>query len=288
MTEHQKGAIAISVVAVAFASMGIFARYLSVDLQLFQQTYLRIGLAALAAALVFRPHLSLIHILQTPRHEWFVVIFRAIMLYGAVVLFTAGILNTKYANVSLVAMVPLLPLFGYFLLRERLTGQKIAYITLGFIGVVFVALKGLSLTWGVGETYALLSAICFDVSYVGRKWHIGYLNNQEITVLMLGVGATFLFVAGTLVAGESMPVLSLGAAALFALLASASFNVFHLFYSNYGFQRIDVILAGQLLMLEVPVALAYGLVLYGEVPTAYELIGGGLIVWSAWQMNKIA
>ncbi len=287
MTEHQKGVLAITVVAVAFASMGIFARYLAVDLALFQQTYLRIGLAALIAALVFRRHLSLSRIKNAPFGEWVVVVFRAVMLYGAVALFTAAILHTKYANVSLVAMVPLLPLFGYFLLGEQVTRAKAAYVALGFVGVVMVALKGVSLEWGIGETYALLSAICFDFSYVARKWQTGHFGNQETTVLMLAIGAVFLVLAGTFVAGESLPALSLGMTAFVALIASAAFNVFHLYYSNYGFQRLEVTLAGQLLMLEVPVALAYGFALYGEMPALNELIGGALIVGSAWQMNRL-
>lgn len=287
MSEHQKGVLAITVVAVAFASMGIFARYLAVDLALFQQTYLRIGLAALMAAFVFRRHLSLSHIAHAPLRDMLIVVLRAVMLYGAVALFTAAILHTKYANVSLVAMVPLLPVFGYLLLGENVTRQKAAYVALGFLGVVLVAVKGVTLEWGIGETYALLSAILFDASYVARKWQSRYFGNQETTVLMLVVGAIFLIAAGTLAAGEPLPSLSLGLAALAALVASAAFNVFHLYFSNYGFERLEVTLAGQLLMLEVPVALAYGLLLYGEAPSAHELLGGALIVISAWQMNRL-
>lgn len=288
MPEHRKGFFAITVVAVAFASMGIFARYLSTDLALFQQTYLRIALAAVMAFVVFRKHISVRRVLSAPLKEVIVVAFRAVMLYGAVVLFTAAILHTKYANVSLVAMVPLLPLFGYFLLGEHVTREKIMYVALGFLGVVLVAVKGVSLQWGIGETYALMSAILFDLSYVARKWQTGYFGNQETTVWMLVIGAIFLFCAGTFVAGESVPALSLGMVAFLALIASAAFNVFHLYFSNYGFQRLEVTLAGQLLMLEVPVALLYGVLLYGEVPALHELLGGALIVISAWQMNRVA
>ena len=35
------------------------------------------------------------------------------------------------------------------------------------------------------------------------------------------------------------------------------------------------------------VALAYGFALYGEMPALNELIGGDLIVGSAWQMNRL-
>ncbi len=289
MTEHQKGVFAIVVVAIAFASMGIFVRFLGDSLELFQQTYLRIGLAALIGAVVFRRYLDISRARSAPVREWAIVIFRAVMLYGAVALFTAGILHTKYANVSIVAMVPLMPLFGYFLLGEHMNARKISYVLTGFAGVILVALNGIgTFSWGVGETYALLSALCFDMSYVARKWQSDHFSNKQTTVLMLFIGAMFLLCFSVFV-GEGAPRMStLGLAAALSLLASAAFNVFHLYYSNYGFERISVTLAGQLLMLEVPVALLYGVVLYGEFPVLRELLGGALIVWSAWQMNKIA
>lgn len=289
MSEHQKGVFAIIVVAVAFASMGIFVRFLDDSLQLFQQTYLRIGLATLIGVVVFRRYLNASRIYSAPVREWVIIIFRAVMLYGAVALFTAAILETKYANVSIVAMVPLMPLFGYFLLGEHMNIRKISYVFTGFVGVILVALNGIgTFSWGIGETYALFSALCFDMSYVARKWQSTHFNNKETTVLMLFMGGIFLFGLSVFI-GEGVPSVStLGIAALLSLLASAAFNVFHLYYSNYGFERISVTLAGQLLMLEVPVALIYGVLLYGEVPVLRELIGGALIVWSAWQMNRIA
>jgi drug/metabolite transporter (DMT)-like permease len=74
---------------------------------------------------------------------------------------------------------------------------------------------------------------------------------------------------------------------LFIIILSGLFNVANLFLTNYGFQRVTAVLASNLLTFESLFAIGIGIVLYKEFPTIKELLGGLLIVFSAYRMNKI-
>lgn len=70
------------------------------------------------------------------------------------------------------------------------------------------------------------------------------------------------------------------------LLLSALFNVVNLYLTNYGFQHVKAAVAGNILVLEVVFALLYGFLLFNEMPTLRESIGGLLIVASIYLVNK--
>lgn len=72
------------------------------------------------------------------------------------------------------------------------------------------------------------------------------------------------------------------------ILVAGLFNVVNLFLTNYGFQKVNAVLASNILMLEVVFAVGLAIFLYQEIPTLKELFGGFLIVASAYQMNKIS
>lgn len=287
MTETKKGVAALIVLAWVFATMGVFARYLGTEFALFEQTYLRIGLAFLIGVAVFYKHLSWKKLATLPKKDWAILIFRSVALYTGVVLFTEAVLTTKYGNASFVAVVPLLPLFGYIFLKERLGLRTLAYIALGFIGVSLIAIHDVrDLTFGYGEMAALLSALAFDISYVARRWHSDHFNNKESTVFMFFFGALFLL-AMSVVMGEPVPHLSdFTFPIVFALLGAAAFNVANLYLTNYGFERVKVGVAGNIITLEVVFALLYGVILFQEVPALREVIGGVLVLYSVWQINR--
>lgn len=267
--------------------MGVFARYLGTSFDLFEQTYLRIGVAFVLGLVLFARSITFKKLRILPRKDLLVLFFRAICLYTGVVLFTEGLLHTKLGNASFVAALPLLPVFGYFLLKEKIKIRTILYILVGFVGIVLIGVQDFTqLSFGYGELMALLSVIAFDLSYVGRRWHSDHLNDKESAVVMFAIGAIFLFIS-SIIAGESLPMGSEFTPWIIGtLIVAALFNVLNLYLTNYGFRRVKVAVAGNILTLETVIALTYSVFLFHEVPVVRELIGSALVLWSVWEVNK--
>lgn len=285
---RNKGIIALITLAWVFATMGVFARYLGTEFELFEQTYLRIGLALLIACLIFGYRISWTKYLKLNKKDILILCFRAVCLYLGVVLITEGLMNAKYANASLAAVVPIMPVMAFFLLKERIALKTVAFIIFGFSGVCLISFDGLSLDrFGYGELMAFISLIFFNLSYIGRKWHSDYLNNYETTIFMFFVGALFLLITSMLL-GEGLPSANqFSWSIILALIGGAVFNVINLLLTNYGFQHVKASVAGNILTLEVVFALGYGLFLFQETPVIREILGGLIILTSVYFVNKI-
>jgi drug/metabolite transporter (DMT)-like permease len=289
MTTKTKGILALVVLAWVFATMGVFARYLGAEFQLFEQTYLRIGVAFLIGSLIFFPWIRPRIFLRVSKRDFIILLLRSIALYTGVVLFTESILHTTLSNSSIIASLPLLPLFGYFMLKERVALKTLLFIFIGFIGVIIVSLNryGASLHFGYGEMMALISILAFDFSYVARRWQSSLLNNYETTVAMFLIGTIFLFITSVLL-GETLPSVSKFTFSVVGIICIAGFfNVLNLVLTNYGFQHVKVAIAGNILSLEVIFALLYSIFLYKEFPTGVEVVGGILVLFSVYNVNRI-
>lgn len=287
LSQTRKGVIALVVLAWVFATMGVFARYLSTEFALFEQTYLRIGIAFILGIVLFYSHCDFKRIASISRKDFFILTFRSVCLYLGVVMLTEAFLHTKYSNATFAASLPLLPLFGYIFLKEKIKFKTFGYILLGFFGLAIVTLKSLTeFTFGYGELMAFGSLILFDFSYVGRKWQTSHLNNYETTIFMFGVGALFLFLTSVFI-GESLPTQGqFSGTIVITLIVAAIFNVANLLLTNYGFEHVKVAVAGNILMLEAVFALLYGIFLFSEIPLLKELVGSGIILLSVYLVNR--
>jgi drug/metabolite transporter (DMT)-like permease len=290
-SEKQKGVIALVILSFVFASMGIFARYLNEEFTILQQIYLRIFGAFLLGMLIFYKDLNFKKLKKISIKEWAVIVLRSISLYVIGVTFISiAFITSKYSNASFISALPMTAVLGFIFLKEKVTFQKIVYILLGFFGVMLIAVRDYShiFSWGSGEIFALVSSIFFAFSYVARKWHSNLLNNKEIAVLIFFVSTILLFVI-SLFFGEGLPkASSFTHFMLLIIFLSALFNVANLFLTNYGFQKIPAVFASNLLMLEVLFALMISVVFYREYPLLKEVVGGVLIVFSAYRMNKVS
>jgi drug/metabolite transporter (DMT)-like permease len=292
LSEKSRGVIALVFLSFIFASMGVFARYLDVaEFTLFQQTYLRILGAFVLSLALFSKAIDYSKLRSLSGKQWFLIVFRAVTLYGGILLISEAFFHAKYGNVAFAASLPLLPLFGYIFFKERFTTAKAFYTILAIIGLTLVAIKDPSsiFSWGKGELLALSAIILFDFSYIARKWQGDVLSNKEITTLMFFVGGLILLSTSLFVLGEPLPSANLFSLPIIAVLFCAiAFNVLNLYLTNYGFERVEVILAGNILTLEVVFSLLIGIFLYREAFILRELLGGALIVFSVYRMNKIS
>lgn len=291
MEKRRKGLVALIALAFVFASMGVFARYLSTSLLLLQQVYLRIFAALVISLYLFRKDINISKIKKLPRREWLILAGRAFFFYLlGVTLFTKAITIAKYANVSFIGALPLTAFFGFIILKEKVTMPKILLLLTALFGSTILAVQDYSqlLVWGQGELIALASAAFFSLSYVMRPLQSKKLNNREITVLIFILGFLMVFFA-SLLSGESLPT-PIGGWSMeitAVVIGAGIFNILNLYLVNYGFSIVETALASNILTLESLFAISIGFALYGEIPAMKELIGGIIIVLGVIGMNRV-
>lgn len=290
-SELQKGILALVLLSLIYSCMGIFVRGLGSEFGVFQQVYLRVLGAFIVGVIIFWNKIEFKKVLTISSKDWLVISLRALAFTFGVVFFTLAFLaeDTSYSNATFIQVFPLLPLFGYVFLHERLSLVQFFWILVGFIGVGFVAITDVSqlLHWGKGEVYALLCAVAFDISYVAQKFQSEYLSNQETVVLVFAIEGIVVFLASFFVVEPALNIAHIFEPVVFFNLALSSvFNVCNLLLINYGFKRVPVSVGGNILILETFFALLISIFLYTEFPAMRELFGGLLIVASVYGINN--
>ncbi len=288
-SDKHKGVIALILLALVFASMGLFARYLATGFLLFQQVYLRMFAALLICLILFRKQIDFKKFLKISAKDWLIILLRAVSysLFG-IILFTQAILVTKYANVSFISALPMTALLGFLLLGEKFSFKKALYIVLAFIGVFIISVQDYSniFTWSRGEMITLASTVFFSLSYVARRWQSDFLNNTELTVANFFVAFLAVFLV-SLFKGDGLPLAGWNWGLLFAVIGAGIFNALNVFLTNYGFQKIEAVLAGNILTLEALFAVFLGFIFFGEAPMPRDVLGGAIISFSVIAMNRL-
>lgn len=287
--EYQRGVLALILLALVFASMGLFARYLSTSFLLFQQVYLRMLAAFVVGFFVFRKQVNISNYKKLPLKDWSIIVLRAVSysLFG-IILFTQAIIITKYSNVSFIGSLPMTAVLGFILLHEKFIFKKFFLIILAFVGVLIISVKDYSniFNWGKGETLTLISTVFFSLSYVARKWQSNLLNNKELTVINFLVAFLTVFLV-SIFKGDGLPIFGWHWGLFLAVVGAGIFNILNVFLTNYGFQKVEAVLASNILTLESVFAVVLGFLFYKEVPILNELLGGMAIALSVIAMNRL-
>ena len=132
----------------------------------------------------------------------------------------------------------------------------------------------------------MISVIFFSLSYISRKWHTKILNNYEITISVFFLAFLSIFFV-SLFLREGLPINNWTPFLLLIVLGAGIFNLGNLLLTNYGFARVEAVLASNILALESVFAIIISLIFYKEVSNLKEIIGGILILFSVIQMNKL-
>lgn len=286
------GVLALVGLAAFYGITAVLARYLSAGNGLFEQWYLRFGIAFVVALIVFRKQTKLKKFLHLPLREWLVLLLRVLSGgVAAVALYTLAAQHAKIGPVAFMQALPMVALLSVVLLHEKLTLKKGALVLLSFAGAAIVVVTNPRdlLHFNSGEIYSLISGIFFALLFVTRKWHTGVLNNQEIVVATVGLGWLFNYILSVtlyhrvfVVTDHWSPLF------VIVLLAAGIAMVANVFLLNYGFERISGIVAGNILSLEQVFGPLFGYLFYREGLTSRELIGGTIIVVAALLMNRLS
>lgn len=288
-TKTAKGVLAIIALTATIALANVLARYLDDGFTVLQQVYLRIFIALLLALVIFYGKLRWKKIAKLPVKEWLLLAFRGLTGYAiGVVLMTQAVQMTTVGNVTLIAALPLVPLFGMLFLGEKATWWKFLFIAGSLFGVALLATNGPSdlLAWNAGDLVAVAATIGLALNYIARKWHGPTLNNQEITTLTFVFGMIFVLLLSFVFFGEGVPdMTNLSLPLWLALIGAGATSMVKLFLTNYGFQYVDAVRGGNLLTLEGAWGILFGLLFFAEIPTWHGIVGGFVIVAAVIGMN---
>ena len=287
--EGSKGIVALVVLTFGFGIIAITARYLSNYFTLFQQLYLSIGIAFILSLFIFPKSLVPMKLKKISLKDWEIMLFRVIIGYAlGASLYRKSLTLTKISNVTFIQSLPFAAIFGFIIFKEKVTVKKVLLLSIAYLGVILIAVKDYSsiFTFGKGELFALISSALFSLSYVSRKWQSDFLNNKEITQILLFLG-TIILLAVSLLNGETLPVIKWQGVLLLSLFFTGLFNAINIFLINYGFRNVKAVLASNILTLESIFALILAFIFYKEFPTFRELLGGLTIITSVILMNKI-
>lgn len=288
-SERHKGIIALLALAMMYGFTALITRYLSLSFDLLPQIYLRLGVGFLLSMFFFRMHLHTEKLATLPHREWGILVARAFLYYLlGVTLYNEAVLLTKVTNVVLVEMIPITAIFGFILLKEPFTFKKAGIIALSMLGVCIVALRDTSslLTFGLGEVVALLSSAFIALAFISRRWHSPILNDHEIATYTLFF-ATLMILSTSLLHGDALPIRGWTLGSTLVVLLGGVLNVGISFLPNYGFARIDAVLASNILTVQVVFAALGAFLLFGETPLVHEILGGVFIIGAAIALNYL-
>lgn len=281
------------IVSAAYPLLSIGSRLLSEGFQPMTQVYMRILLATVALAIVFRKKIRIAHIARTPvRDRWVLLTMGTIGYSVAVYFVTLGALNAKLVNVAIIfASVPFFSyLYAFFFLKKPFDLKLTGLLLVSLIGISFVATKSFVPrfeTFGIGEWFTLLATATMAWFFVGRKLLSKHLNTEEITVTVMAIAA----VSGFILAIIRMETFSVSAFAnphvLLGLAIGGLMNVLVNPIEIYAFEHLDAVFGSQILLLENVFALMLGYLLYAETVSVPEIIGGLIIIISVYIANRL-
>lgn len=289
---HTLAIAALLVVAFGYSLLSVGARLLNEEFPPMTGLYLRLGLATLAASIMFRKQLRIKKLKSIPKKDWLPLFFMGFIGYTVSVYFiTVSVLKTTLLNYTVVfATLPLFAfLFSLIFLKSKPKWNIMPFVILSLYGVSVVASKSFIPSlgeFGEGELFALMGAATGAFYAVGRKMLSDHLNNQEITVTVMGIAfITSLGIALSL--GQRIDMTSFANSAIWiGLTIGTIFNIVSASFENFAFNHLDATFGTQLLLLDNVFAALLGYFLYMELFTPIEALGGAIIVGSVYLTNK--
>jgi len=287
--KSQKGITALVLMTFLNSIMGIWVRFLGEHFMTFQQVAARALIGFIIGILVYHKRVRILNLFKKSRKDLLLLLFRSLSLVIGIGLFTVSIMKTKFANVHFIFSLPMTAFLGIVFLRERLTFKKAGLLFVGFFGVILISFEGFSdgLSFGLGEILALISTFFYSLTFISRKWFSKNIKNEEIAVF----GAFFTFCYAVILSqlfGDGInEFLTVNPFLLIIIfLAGLTFILIN-YFGSYGFEKVQAIIANNILVLESVFGLLFGLLLYNEIPVLREVLGGIIIVISAILMNRL-
>ncbi|MGD9963574.1 MAG: DMT family transporter [Thermoplasmata archaeon] len=277
--EHTKAYLAIGVAMVSISFASIFIKW-SESAPFVIASY-RLGVTCLILLPFLLYFGGFRAILSFRRDEWLLIILSGVALSFHFGLWITSLgLTLVSTSVILVTSHPIFVAgVSHFLLKERVRKVAAVGIAVAFAGVCIISLNdyrvgGDSL---MGDLLAFLGGLCAGIYFLSGRVARRTVPLTPYVFSVYGISALVLL-ASAIVAGDEVLVTDGGELTLFLLMAVVPTIFGHTMF-NYALKKVPAhIVSTSVLGEPVGASILAYLLLPGEVPSAWIVLGGALVV----------
>ncbi len=218
---------------------------------------------------------------------WFLLFFLGLTgVFAFNTLLYAGLRHTSPVNATLInALNPTLTvLMSLLILGEKAPRRQVLALVFSFAGVAWIALQGqparlVSLAFNPGDLVILFGTLVWAVYSVGVKKAVTTVSPLAATTLSIFLGLLLLFPA-TYIELTHYPVSPLTWETVLALIYLGVFpSVIGFWLWNRGIGQVGPGKAAMFYNLIPPFTAVMNYLFLSEVPKAYHVAGGFLVLW---------
>jgi len=279
-----KGLLALLACAIIYGSMGIYIRFLSQEMTVYQQVGLRNTVAfvvAIGIALILKQSFNLNGVNK-----------RDLVVYSfsfplSVICFTFSILNTKVGTTVFgfyVSSIISSLVIGNFFFKEKITLTKMIGISVSLIGLLtYLYPFQATAIFNVGLLFSFVSGILDSTANGFRKFLSGKIDRFVLVAMQTLAGVSIATTAMIWSGHSLMPSIS---GTTFFIGVWFGLMVLSISYLTLvGFQNFDLSLGTVVISAELFFALVFAQLFLGERPSITELAGTSLIMLAIIILN---
>jgi drug/metabolite transporter (DMT)-like permease len=272
--------------ALLLASTSVLIRYIGKELTVYQQVYLRNGIALIMSVIAVLLTGQKFKSLKNLPKKYAPL---ALAFPLSVITFTFSVQYTKVAtsiftlySASLLGSLVL----GRIFYGERLKGNKLIAFILTFIGLgVYVWSLNVSYL-GLGFVLGLLSGVLDSFANLYRKYVGGKVDRFVVTALNMVIGGGISFFLSVLAGDNLSNVSSVGLHVAALLFIFGAVITFMFYFVVKGFEYFDLNIGTIVLSSELIFGTIFALILFNEHPKLTELIGVIIIFMAQYALVK--
>ena len=262
LSEHNKGILAVFLTAILWSSGGLFIKLISLNAM--QLSFFRCLIAAIVFALLFRKKLLIVNGFTFINAAFYAIVLSTFVIATKTTTAANAIFLQSTAPIYVLIFEPII---------NKTKQERINVITIAvcFIGMIFFFLGEISPGHLEGNLVALLSGIMFAAFFLGMRKNGNEFQQSSIfygNILVSLICIPFLFDMKPLTFDDIWMVSFLGVFQI--AFAYALFS--------YGLKRILAVEASIISMFEPVLNPVWVLIGYGEMPSFFAAIGGGIII----------
>jgi len=262
LSEHNKGILAVFLTAILWSSGGLFIKLITLNAM--QLSFFRCFIAAIVFALLFRKKLLIVNGFTFINAAFYAIVLSTFVIATKTTTAANAIFLQSTAPIYVLIFEPII---------NKTKQERINVITIAvcFIGMIFFFLGEISPGHLEGNLVALLSGIMFAAFFLGMRKNGNEFQQSSIfygNILVSIICIPFLFDMKPLSFDDIWMVTFLGVFQI--AFAYALFS--------YGLKRILAVEASIISMFEPVLNPVWVLIGYGEMPSFFAAIGGGIII----------
>ncbi len=252
-----------------FVGMAVSVRYLDSGLPVTQSAFIRYAFGLLIIA----PLIMRVRFLQMDRSVYGLYLARGLIHGLGVLLWFFAVTRIPVSEVIAIGYsTPIFVALGAIVFfGERIRFRRAMAIVVGFLGMLVILRPGL-IEISAGSLAQMVAAPCFAFSYLLTK-HLTRRENPENIIVMLTVCCFLILMPNALIEWQTPSLKDLTWLFIVAVLATAG----HYFMTR-ALASSPLTVTQPFIFLQLVWATVFGYLIFSEVPDAWVIMGGSMIV----------